>query len=364
MDQNYLGSCYKKLATLALLSLCVLAAVDAQAGSGAEYVSSKTVKPAALQLLHTDYRTELTEVSQLITKIGFEHITADNYKKVRMDEAAKVQPPLASPAVYKKTISGSAGQPDVGIYVVNAKAADTKPAILYMHGGGFVLGSPALYLPSIQQLAQRHNCTIVMVEYRLAPETQFPGALEDNYAALKYIYQNASELGIDKTKIVIMGHSAGGGHAAMLAIAARDRAEVPIKHQVLIFPMLDDRTGSSRKVPEQIGKLLWTAVSNEFGWSALLGQKAGIPQVPYGSVPARVEDLSNLPPTDIIVGAIDLFVEEDIEYAKRLIQHGVPTELHVLPGMFHASEAIYPDADISKRFSALENSAVERALRN
>jgi acetyl esterase/lipase len=93
-----------------------------------------------------------------------------------------------------------------------------------------------------------------------------------------------------------------------------------------------------------------------------LGQKAGMPEVPYGSVPARVSDLSKLPPTDIVVGAIDLFVEEDIEYAKRLILAGVPTEIHVLPGMFHASETIYPDAAVSKRFSELESGAVARAL--
>lgn len=317
---------------------------------------------AALELLHPDYRNQLTEVSQLVDKIGFADITAENYKKVRIAEAAQIKKPAPIPVVSQKTIPGAEGEPDVSIRLINSLAGDAKPVILYMHGGGFVLGSAALYLPNMQKIAEKYNCTVVMVEYRLAPETPFPGALEDNYAALKYLYNNASELGIDKDHIVLMGHSAGGGHAAMLAIAARDRAEIPVKHQVLIFPMLDDRTGSSRTVPAHIGQLLWTPTSNAFGWSALLGQKAGMSEVPYGSVPARVTDLSKLPPTDIVVGAIDLFVEEDMEYAKRLILSGVPTEIHVLPGMFHASETIYPDAAISKRFSELESEAIARAL--
>lgn len=360
MNQSCYSGKQKKMKQPLVVSLCLVlsglfAVLPAQA-------SDLTHTDPALELLHPDYRSQLTEVSQLVNKIGFAHITAENYKSVRIAESAQIKRAADLPVVTKKTISGAEGDPDVTIYLINSKEGESRPAILYMHGGGFVLGSVALDLPNMQKIAQKHNCTVVMVEYRLAPETPFPGALEDNYASLKYIYKNADELGIDKDHIVLMGHSAGGGHAAMLAIAARDRAEVPVKHQVLIFPMLDDRTGSSRSVPSHIGKLLWTPTSNAFGWSALLGQKAGMPEVPYGSVPARVSDLSKLPPTDIVVGAIDLFVEEDIEYAKRLILAGVPTEIHVLPGMFHASETIYPDAAVSKRFSELESGAVARAL--
>ncbi|MCU4677291.1 alpha/beta hydrolase [Catenovulum sp. 2E275] len=316
----------------------------------------------ALQALNADYQNQVNSVQQLADKIGFLHITHDNLATFRANEAAKPYQPLAEPVANKKVIKGAAGQPDVTIYIINAQQGENKPALLYMHGGGYILGSAALSVVGMQKLAEQHDCTVVVVEYRLAPETAFPGSLEDNYAALSYMYRNAAELGIDKNKIVIMGSSAGGGHAAMLAIAARDRAEIPVKHQILIYPMLDDRTGSSRKVAEHIGQLLWTTTSNRFGWSALLGQPAGMPTVPYGSVPARVENLTNLAPADIIVGSIDLFVEEDIEYAKRLIQAGVPTGLHVLPGMFHASENVFKEADVSKQFKQIKDDIIHNAL--
>src|SRR4029077_17645569 len=145
-----------------------------------------------------------------------------------------------------------------------------------------------------QRTAQSCNCVVVSVEYRLAPETPFPGALEDNYTALRWLYANAETLGVDRNRIAIGGESAGGGHAAALAIAARDRKEVPVIFQLLIYPMLDDRTGSSRPVPPHIGEFIWTAQSNVFGWSSLLGVPAGSAKVPAGAVPARVEDLSGL----------------------------------------------------------------------
>lgn len=356
---NYSASVKKRLKnTLLCLGLVAFSLVQAQEKSPVAAASDA----AALQLLHADYQPLLDSVATLVKKTGFAHITAENVLQMRMADAVKVQPPLATPAVAKKVIKGSSGQPDVTLYVINATAGSNKPALLYMHGGGYVLGSPDLVIPGMQRLAEKHHCTVVVVQYRLAPETPFPGALEDNYAALNYMYQNSEQLGIDKNRIVIMGHSAGGGHAAMLAIAARDRGEIPVKQQILIFPMLDDRTGSSRDVPEHIGQLLWSRTSNQFGWSALLGQQAGMAEAPYGAVPARVKDLSHLPPTQIIVGAIDLFVEENIDYAKRLIQAGVATELHVLPGIFHASETIYPEAEVSKQFTELENKAIHQAL--
>ena len=176
------------------------------------------------------------------------------------------------------------------------------------------------------------------------------------------MYTNADALGVDRKRIAVGGESAGGGHAAMLAIAARDRKEIPLAFQLLIYPMLDDRTGSTRPVPRHIGAFVWTAESNRFGWTSLLGIPAGSPRVPPGSVPARVENLAGLPPAFIVTGAIDLFVDEDIEYARRLVAAGVPTELHVVPGAYHGYDLLVPNAKVSARFADYWTTALRRAL--
>jgi acetyl esterase/lipase len=158
-----------------------------------------------------------------------------------------------------------------------------------------------------------------------------------------------------------MGESAGGGHAAMLAIAARDRGEVPLVYQALIYPMLDDRTGSTRKPPPYIGAVFWTPEENRFGWTSLLGVPAGSARVPNGAVPARIRDLRGLPPAFIGVGSIDLFVDEDIDYARRLIDAGVPTELNVVPGAFHGFDNLGMTS-IAKQFKSALIAALASAL--
>jgi acetyl esterase/lipase len=262
----------------------------------------------------------------------------------------------AEPVVEAKSIPGARDAPDVDIYIITPALSDPnkglRPAILHMHGGGFMFGTAQVSVPRLQVLARELDCIIVSVDYRLAPETRFPGALEDNYAALKWLHTHAENLGVDAKRIAILGESAGGGHAAMLAIAARDRAEVPIIYQALIYPMLDDRTGSRHKVPPHRGEVSWTAEQNRFGWGALLGKPAGSFSVPYGSVPARVADLRGLPPAFIGVGTLDLFFDEDVAYAKRLIDAGVLTELHIVPGAFHSFESAVPAASLSRRFHA------------
>jgi acetyl esterase/lipase len=149
-----------------------------------------------------------------------------------------------------------------------------------------------------------------------------------------------------------MGESAGGGLAAMVALMARDRGKVQLCQAVLIYPMLDDRTGSIRPAPTHIGKIGWSAEANRFGWSAFLGVPAGSDVVPAGSVPARVDNLSGLAPTFIGVGALDLFVDEDLAFGRRLIEAGVPTRIHVAPGAFHAFDFVVPGARISREFTA------------
>jgi acetyl esterase/lipase len=283
--------------------------------------------------------------------------------QVRRQEA--VPPPLPAPAPQPidLRIPGPAGTPELRLIIVDpAPGEKGRPALLHTHGGGYVARSAALSVHFLQSVAQTCNCVVVSVEYRLAPETRFPGSLEDNYTALRWLYINADALGVDRKRIAVGGESAGGGHSAALAIVARDRKEIPVVFQLLIYPMLDDRTGSSRAVPPHIGEFVWTAQSNVFGWTSLLGVPAGSPKVPAGSVPARVEDLSGLPPAFIVVGAIDLFVDEDIEYARRLIAAGVPAELHVVPGAYHGYDLLVPNAAVTARFTKYWTTALRRAL--
>jgi acetyl esterase/lipase len=284
----------------------------------------------------------------------------------RMRGPGSVMPqaaPLATPAHREQMIPGPKGAPEVRIFVINATSDGRKrPAVLHMHGGGYILGRASDSVRALQQLTSTHDCVAVTVDYRLAPETRFPGSLEDNYAALRWLYQHADELGVDRNRIAVMGESAGGGHAAALAIAARDRGEVPLVFQVLIYPMLDDRTGSSHAVPPHIGKYIWTAEANRFGWGSLLGVKAGSASVPPGSVPARVQNLAGLAPAFIGVGSIDLFVDEDLAYAQRLINAGIRTEVLIAPGAYHAFDGIVPEAAVSKSFTAAWNAALKRAF--
>ena len=272
------------------------------------------------------------------------------------------RPPLPSPPVQEKMIPGPAGAPDVRVYIVGAEPGASKPAILHMHGGGFVAGTAGMQKRDFQEMSMTHNCVVVSVDYRLAPETPFPGSLEDNYAGLRWLYTNAKELGVDTRRIAIKGESAGGGHAAALAIAARDRGEIPICLQVLIYPMLDDRTGSTHHLPPYLGHFIWTEESNRFGWSALLGVPAGSGKVPPGAVPARVSSVAGLPPAFIGVGSVDLFGPEDVEYASRLMLAGISTELHLVPGAYHGFDILVPAAPLSVQFTAAWNAALKRAF--
>jgi acetyl esterase/lipase len=264
--------------------------------------------------------------------------------------------------VSERRIAAPGGAPDVAIYIVNARPGTTRPAILHIHGGGFILGSAKDGIYDLQVIARALDCVIVTVDYRLAPETRWQGSVEDNHTALAWLYAHASELGADRARIAVMGESAGAGHAALLAIAARDRGTVPIIFQMLVYPMLDDRTGSSRRMPDHLGFVGWRAEDNRFGWHAFLGREPGGIDVPAQAVPARLADLAGLPPAFIGVGAIDLFVEEDIDFARRLVDAGIPAELNVVPGAFHGFDMMAPDSSIARQFTTAKLNALRRAF--
>ena len=251
---------------------------------------------------------------------------------------------------------------ELAVYVVNARQDTSRPAILHMHGGGFVGGAAQFEVRNLQKIASALDCVCVSVDYRLAPETSWRGSLADNYAGLLWLHANAAELGCDPARIAVMGESAGGCHAALLAIEARDRGEVPILLQVLVYPALDDRTGCSHSDPEHMGMMFWPPDWNRFGWQSFLGVEPGGSEVPCAAVPARVSDLTGLPPAFVGVGALDLFVDEDIDYARRLVRAGVSTELHVLPGAVHGFDEISPNASLTRQFFDQKLAALRRAF--
>jgi acetyl esterase/lipase len=273
-------------------------------------------------------------------------------------------PPLPAPAPQpvERKIPGPPGAPALRLWIVDpAPTEKGKPLLLHMHGGGLMMPDPML-LPRLQGIATDCRCVVVSVDYRLAPETRHPGALADNYAALEWVHAHAAELAVDRARIAVGGESAGGGHAATLAIHARDRGDLPIVFQLLIYPQLDDRTGSSHPEPPAIGKFIWPASANRLAWSALLGVPAGSSRVPAAAVPARVASVAGLPPAWIGVGSIDLFVEEDMEYARRLVHAGVATELLVVRGAYHGFDLLVPEAEASRQFSASWKAALRKAF--
>ncbi|HEV2700481.1 MAG TPA: alpha/beta hydrolase [Steroidobacteraceae bacterium] len=290
-------------------------------------------------------------------------ITAETLAMFRGMDFGAVQSPPGAPVVVERRIPGPLPGSTVRVLIIDpAPGRRNRPALLHLHGGGYVVGAPENANPDNQRYAMQCGCVVVSVDYQLAPETVFPGALEDNYAALRWLHENAESLGVDPRRIGVGGESAGGGHAAALAIAARDRGQLPVAFQFLVYPMLDDRTGTTRKVSPYIGEFIWTAVSNQFGWSSLLGVPAGSKTVPQGAVPARVGDLRGLPPAFIGVGALDLFIEEDLEYAGRLIAAGVPVEVHVAPGAYHGFDKLAPETVPARHFTATLTAGLGRLI--
>jgi len=282
--------------------------------------------------------------------------------EIRAKIAALTLPALESVPWKQMAVPARKANPDVSVYAINAQPGAFRPGIVYMHGGGFVFGDAKSTIRELQLLSAALDCCVVSVDYRLAPETRYEGSIEDNYAGLRWLSAHASELGVDPARIAVMGESAGGGHAALLAITARDRGEIPVAFQMLIYPMLDDRTGISHKVPPYFGTIGWRTDANYYGWRSFLGRTPGGRSAPAGAVPSRVADLRGLPPTFIGVGSIDLFVDEDVAYSARLIDAGVPCELHVVPGAYHGFDH-NPVASASKQFNAVKLNALRRALR-
>ena len=217
---------------------------------------------------------------------------------------------------------------------------------VHLHGGGYVAGRPEGSDAANLRIAGRLGVTVLSVAYRLAPEHPIPAPLHDAYAGLAYLHREAPGLDIDPARIAVGGESAGGGLAAALAILARDRGEYAICHQHLTYPMLDDRTGSDASPADPLtGEFVWTAASNRFGWASYLGDApAAAPQVP-----ARVEDVSGLPPLWLSTAALDLFRDENLAWAQRFLRAGIRTDLVVYPAACHGFQLL-PGTALTRRY--------------
>jgi acetyl esterase/lipase len=247
---------------------------------------------------------------------------------------------VAGVEVTERTTTGTDGDPDTRV-VLYEPASRTRPsgALLWIHGGGLVMGRPEQANTWCSTLAAELGILVVSVDYRLAPEHPFPAGLTDCVTALRWLHDQADDLGVDPDRIAVGGDSAGGGLAAALCQRNRDEGGPPVCFQLLNYPMLDDRT-VLRADHDGRGEFIWTPRSNRFGWSASLGGPPSAADLPAHAAPARTTDLTGLPPAWIGVGDLDLFHDEDVDYAERLLAAGVACELHVEPGMFHGADQI------------------------
>jgi acetyl esterase/lipase len=234
----------------------------------------------------------------------------------------------------------------------------SRPAVLWIHGGGYVTGLAAFDDALCQDLARRLGAVVAAVDYRRAPEHPYPAAVHDCHEALAWL---ASQPEVDERRVAVGGASAGGGLAAALALLARDRGEVRPAFQLLTYPMLDDRTALRSGIDERLFRL-WTNRSNHFGWCSYLGVDPGAPGVEATAAPARADDLAGLPPAWIGVGTLDLFHDEDLDYAERLRAAGVPCEVRVVEGAFHGFDTVRPRAGISRAFRDSQVAALHAAL--
>jgi acetyl esterase/lipase len=300
-----------------------------------------------------DFHPDLALIARLLPGFSF----GPRLSKLARRLTRHASAPRSTPGVYA-SVREVPGARTARIFVPEG-VTGPMPAILWIHGGGFVMGSPAQDDALATMFACELGATVIAPSYRLGPEHPFPAAMDDLYATLTWLHANAQTLRVRADRIVVAGASAGGGLAAGLTLLARDRKQIPVAFQLLVYPMLDDRT--VHRTLDGRNHRLWTAKSNRFGWTSYLGREPGGADVPAYASPARAESLAGLPPTWVGVGSFDLFHDEDVAYAKRLAAAGVPVELEVVPGAFHAFDAL-SRTNVGTAFRASQLAALRHAL--
>jgi len=298
--------------------------------------------------MELDYDRLDPEIAVLIPGLPkeLENITRDNVGVVRAAVGGGAVPPVQTESVITEyKAPGPDG--DVRVLVYRRPSEETQPCLLWIHGGGYILGSAED--DRARGISEKLDCTVVSVDYRLAPEHPFPAGSEDCYAALEWIASNAEKLKIDPARIAIGGASAGGGMAAGLALMLRDRGGPKVIFQLLLYPMIDNlhATPSGQYTNHPV----WNQRTSFNAWEMYLNGVPGKDASPYAAA-SRSDDVSGLPPAYICVGAEDLFRDEDIDYAQRLFAAGVPCDLVVYPGLFHGADSFMPSATISQRLEA------------
>lgn len=249
----------------------------------------------------------------------------------------------------------------VPVRLLRPVGAEALPVLLWFHGGGQVIGSADQEDGFLERLCATVGCAALSIDYRLAPEWRAPAAAEDGCLAYLWLLDHARELGLDPSRVGLAGASGGGGVAAATALMLRDRGAPAPRLLSLSYPMLDDRneTPSSREITD-VG--VWDRRNNQLAWAAVLGDLAGGEDVTPWQAAGRAPDLSGLPPTFIAVGEVDVFRDEDVDFARRLIASGVPTELHVFAGAYHAWDVFAPDAELTSDFQRIWHGYMRRGL--
>jgi len=298
---------------------------------------------------------ELTVILPALPE-GLANITRDSIVELRATMAANATPPPPSDVEVREDVAPS-DDGDVPVFVYRRPSDAIQPCLLWIHGGGYILG--AAQDERAKGIAANLDVTVISVEYRLAPEHPFPAGPEDCWAALQWVVANAEALQVDPSRLAIGGASAGGGMAAGLALMNRDRGGPELAMQLLLYPMIDNLhdTPSGQYTNHPV----WNQRTSFNAWEMYLDGAPGKDASPYAAA-ARADDLSGLPPAYVCVGAEDLFRDEDIEYARRLIAAGVACELAVYPGLFHGGDSFMPTAAVSRRLETTYQAALAQRL--
>ncbi|MFI9169276.1 alpha/beta hydrolase [Streptomyces lincolnensis] len=298
---------------------------------------------------------ELAATLELIKEVISPGLTMDDIDVVRQGPGIELLAELDLTGggffeIEDRTVPGPEGAPDISLLIARPAGPDTRgplPVVYHVHGGGMILGNNRVGVDGPLAWARELGAVVVSVEYRLAPEQPYPAGIEDVYAGLVWTAEHAKEIGGDPERIVLAGASAGGGLSAALALLTRDRGGPRPIGQLLMCPMLDDRN-ETVSCHQMAGLGVWDRTANETGWTALLGEARGGPDVPAYAAPARAEDLSGLPPAFLDVGSAETFRDEVVAYASRIWQAGGVAELHVWPGGFHGFDGFAPQAALSQ----------------